>query len=138
MSSRRGVTLIELVVVIALMAIVTGAVAPALTSLDRRNPTAVDAVVELIRRARTSALERGSAVTLTIDPASARYWLDVPDTSDVIVLPQGATLTATSPRVHLRFDPTGSADADAIFVHEQNAVTAIVLDRWTGEVRDER
>jgi prepilin-type N-terminal cleavage/methylation domain-containing protein len=138
LTNRRGVTLIELVVVIMLMAIVAGVAAPAFTSFDRRTPTGVDAVVDLIRHARLTAVEQGRAVTLTIDPATARYWLDAPDTTDVLALPQGVTLSAMQPRVHLRFAPTGGVDADPILVHEQNAVTPIVLDRWTGELRNAR
>jgi Tfp pilus assembly protein FimT len=130
-------TLIELLVVISLMAIVAGAVAPALASLDRRSTqTGLDAVNQLLQRSRSTAIDRASAVNLTIDPATARYWVDPPDTSDVLPLPAGASLSATAQRVHFRFAANGEATSDvALFVRDASRVTPIVLESWSGEVR---
>ena len=61
MALREGMTMIELVVVITLMAIIAGVSAPALASLDKpRNASAIDAVVTLLRRSRTMAIRRAS------------------------------------------------------------------------------
>jgi Tfp pilus assembly protein FimT len=131
-------TLIELVVVIALMAIIAGVSAPALASLDRpRNTSGLDAVVTLLRRSRAAAIQRGTVVTVTIDPANARYWVDPPDTATaVLILPPQATLSARSPRVHFRFTPDGQSVTDEpLFVHQGTSGTSVVLEPWTGEVR---
>jgi len=136
LQARRGVTLIELVVVMALIAIIAGVTAPALTALDRRDANATEVVVGLLRKARATAIERGVAVTMTIDPSAARYWLDVPDTTDVIVLPAGASLTASSARVHVRFAPDGGVAADPLFVRQGDRAIPITFDPWSGEVRD--
>ncbi len=136
--ARRGVTLIELVVVIALMSIIAGVTVPALSSLDRREPTAVDIVSTLLRETRATAIEQGRSVVLTIDPATARYWLDVPDTTGVLALPGGATLMAPTPRVHVRFAATGEVDAEPFFVREHDLATPVVFDRWSGEARGGR
>ena len=134
--TRRGMTLIELVVVIALMAIIAGVSAPALASLDRpRNASAVDAVVTMLRRSRASAIQRATVVTVTIDPTSARYWVDPPDTAAFFALPPQTSLSARSPRVHFRFAPDGQTTTDEpLFVRQGASASSIVLEPWTGEV----
>jgi Tfp pilus assembly protein FimT len=130
-------TLIELVVVIALMAIIAGVSAPALASLDRpRNTSGLD-VVTLLRRSRATAIQRGVVVTVTIDPATARYWVDPPDTAVAVLnLSPQTALSARSPRVHFRFGPDGQSVTDEpLFVHQGAAANSIVLEPWTGEVR---
>ena len=130
--------MIELVVVITLMAIIAGVSAPALASLGHaRNASGLDAVVTLLRRSRAMAIRRALVVTVTIDPATARYWVDPPDTSAVLVLPAHASLSARSTRVHFRFAPDGQAITDEpLFVREGASVNPIVLAPWTGEVQN--
>ena len=134
--TRRGMTLIELIVVIALMAIIAGVAAPALASLDRpRNASGVDAVVTMLRRSRATAIQRATVVTVTIDPTNARYWVDPPDTAAFITLPPHASLSARSARVHFRFAPDGQSITDEpLFMRQGASVSSIVLEPWTGEV----
>ena len=99
--------MIELVVVIALMAIIAGVSAPALASLDRpRNTSGIDAVVTLLRRSRAMAIQRATVVTVTIDPATARYWVDPPDSAAVLILPRRRvavrTIAASSLQIRAR------------------------------------
>ena len=135
--TRRGMTLIELVVVIALMAIVAGVSAPALASLGRPgNVSGFDVVATMLRRTRATAIQRATVITVTIDPTSARYWTDPPDTAAVLALPPQATLSARSPRVHFRFAPDGQSTTDEpLFVREGASVRPVILETWTGEVR---
>ena len=129
--------MIELVVVITLMAIIAGVSAPALASLDHpRNASSREVVVTLLRRSRAMAIQRAIVVTVTIDPATARYWVDPPDTSAVLAPPAHASLSAQSTRVHFRFAPDGKAITDEpLFVREGGSAISIVLEPWTGEVR---
>ena len=137
MTPRRGVTLIELVVVITLMAIIAGVSAPALVSLDRKaEPSGLDALVLLLRRSRATAIARATVVTVTIDPATARYWVDPPDTVAVLGLLAQSSLSAGSPRVHFRFTPDGQAVTDEpLFVQDRGSSAAVFIEPWTGEVR---
>ena len=137
----RGMTLIELVVVIALMAIIAGVSAPALASLGGPgNVSGLDVVAMTLRRTRATAIQRATVVTVTIDPTSARYWTDPPDTAAVLTLPPQATLSARLPRVHFRFEPDGRSTTDEpLFVHEGALVRPVILQTWIGEVhRDAR
>jgi Tfp pilus assembly protein FimT len=130
-------TMIELVVVIALIAIIAGVSAPALASLDRpRNTSGLDAVITLLRRSRAMAIQRAIVVTVTIDPTTARYWVDPPDSAAALTLAAQATLSARSPRVHFRFAPDGQSITDEpLFVREGASANPIVLEPWIGEVR---
>ncbi len=131
----RGVTLIEIVVVIALMAIVASVSAPAFNAFEHgHDAPSVDPVTTLLRRARATALERGHAVTVTIDPATRRFWLDVPDTSGLLELPPNVTLFSPQARVHERFEPNGEATADPLFVRTGTRSIPVIVDRWSGEV----
>jgi prepilin-type N-terminal cleavage/methylation domain-containing protein len=140
MTQRRGMTIIELVVVISLMAIIAGVSAPALASFGQpRNASALDVVVALLRRSRATAIQRSTAVSVTIDATTARYWVDPPDTTAVLSLPPQATLSARSARVHFRFAPDGQVVSDEpLFVRDVAGVTPVLIDAWTGEVRSAR
>ena len=132
MIARRGMTLIELVVVMALIALIAGVAAPAFLS-GARSTTAAQQVATLIRSARARALERGAVVTMTIDPLTRTFWLDRPDTTGVIELPDGASLRGDM-RVHFRFEPSGEVAADALTVNDGGTLSQLRVDRWTGEV----
>jgi prepilin-type N-terminal cleavage/methylation domain-containing protein len=133
MTTRRGTTLIELVVVIALMAIIAGVSAPALASLDRKTQTSgLDALVSLLTRSRATAVQRATVVTVTIDPATSRYWVDPPDTVALL----NVSMSADAPRVHFRFTPDGQTVADEpLFVRDGQSTSAVLIEPWTGEVR---
>jgi prepilin-type N-terminal cleavage/methylation domain-containing protein len=134
MTARRGTTLIELMVVIALMAVVAGVATPALRSLTaERQQSAAQRVAAVLRSARSRAIERGKEISVTLDPATGRFWLDHPDTTGVIQLPPGARITG-APRVHFRFSPTGAAAFDPIVVTEGGVTHRVAVDRWSGEV----
>jgi len=130
--SRSGVTVIEMVVVMALIGIMAGVVAPSILSPERRitNESALDRVDALLRFARATAIERARRVNLVIDPATSRFWLDLPDTAGDLALPEGATLLSRARRVHIQFEPTGEAAmSDALFVQQGESTTGVRADR---------
>jgi prepilin-type N-terminal cleavage/methylation domain-containing protein len=63
MSSRRGFTLLEVMVVLVLIGLASALVAPSLLSPQRRTD---DAVARLIDSARRAAVQRAGPVTLSI------------------------------------------------------------------------
>lgn len=124
-------TVIELVVVIALIGIMAGAAAPSLASFDQRVPNHADSALvgELLRFGRRLAVERGAPVELTLDPESGRYWIDSSDSSAVLSLPEGTRLVSRSRRIHLHFDPTGETDIDAELLIRRGETITAILDR---------
>jgi prepilin-type N-terminal cleavage/methylation domain-containing protein len=129
---EKGMTIIELVVVVALIGIMAGVVTPSLVALDRRpsEPSAPELIDGLIRRARSTAIERAANVELTIDPTSGRFWLEPPDTSGVIAFPAGVAVASRASRVHIHVKPNGEAYIDAeLFVRHGDTTTSITVDR---------
>ena len=68
--SRRGFTLIEMIVVLIVIAVTAGLTAPAMMRMA--GPAADDSdaapLTALLRGARRQAIEGGSVVTLILDP----------------------------------------------------------------------
>ena len=129
---RAGLTVMEMVIVIALIGIMAGVVAPSIVSAERQitHDSALDRVEALMRFARATAIGRARRVNLVIDPASNRFWLDLPDTAGELALPEGATLVSRARRVHIQLEPTGeTAMSDALFVRQGESTTAVRDDR---------
>jgi prepilin-type N-terminal cleavage/methylation domain-containing protein len=129
---RRGFTVIELVVVVALVGIMMGVVAPSVASLGRRidESGAMARVDALIHRGKASAVERATTATITIDPITRRFWLEPPDTTGLLVLPADASLISRAKRVHIRIEPNGEAAIDeALFVRRGDTTTPVVIGR---------
>src|SRR5690606_945434 len=76
---RRGFTLVELVVAFVVLAVMAAMAAPAFLA-SPRPPAALDdaqgRLQALFRLARDSAVRSATPVTVVIDSASGRVWLD--------------------------------------------------------------
>jgi type IV fimbrial biogenesis protein FimT len=138
----RGLTLIELVVVLAIVGVSAAVALPAFGRLLDDEPSPAAPVVELLERARRTAMERAVRVTVTVIPASGRYWVwadgddaRAPLADGVLALPAGARLAASGLRARVRFDPGGHAAGDTVVVWSATGAELVSADRWTGEVR---
>lgn len=74
---RSGFTLIELILVMVILAVVSGAMVPSLTSfrIGRANVNTADQLVALANYARNQAISEGRPYRLNVDPAGGQYWL---------------------------------------------------------------
>lgn len=79
---RRGLTLLEVIIVLALLAVVAAMGAPKLSAELRRRTTqlAVDQLATAHSLARATAVRYGRVAQLHIDASNTRFWVDV-DTS---------------------------------------------------------
>lgn len=79
---RRGFTLLEVIIVLALLAVVAAMGAPKLSAELRRRTTqlAVDQLATGHSLARATAVRYGRVAQLHIDAANTKFWVDV-DTS---------------------------------------------------------
>ncbi len=84
-ASRRtgglaGITLLELVMALTIIALAVGVAVPAFLGLARRDDLtmATQRVQTLFRLARDSAISSGLAVTVVIDSVSELVWIDTP------------------------------------------------------------
>ncbi len=138
---RTGFTLIELVVVIAILGVTFAVAIPSFTNRDRSGRADVaDAIARLLERARNSAAEQAREMRVTIAPAEARVWIRSGnsaaafDTSFTLPLSAGTTLSAASPRVQFVFDASGRARGDQLLIESNGARTAITVDPSSGDV----
>jgi len=137
----RGFTLIELVVTLAIAGIAAAVAVPALGALLREEPRASAPAAELLDRARRTATERGTRVTVVLVPETGRYWAWADTREGRTVLAEGvlalgpdARLVATKPRLRIAFDPYGGAVGDTLAIHTAAGGELVIPDRWTGEV----
>jgi prepilin-type N-terminal cleavage/methylation domain-containing protein len=81
-NSRRGFTLVEIIITLGLLAVIAAMGAPRLQGALRRRitQTAADQFVTAHSLARGTAIRYGRVAQLHIDPATTRFWVDV-DTS---------------------------------------------------------
>lgn len=138
---RAGFTLIELVVVIAILGVTFAVAIPSFTNRDRSGRAdAANTIARLLERARNNAAEQAREMRVTIAPADARVWIysnnfaGTPDTSFTLPLPAGTTLSATSPRVQFVFDASGRARGDQLLIESNGARIAITVDPFSGDV----
>lgn len=137
---RGGFTLVEMVVVLVILSIAAAAVAPAL--LRPSAPAEVEAaaqVVKMLGGARRLAVERGEAVSLTLDPA-ARTWRAAAEpvgdslAAGALELPPGVAIApAGAPRFVFR--PLGGAAGGPLTLAVEGRTVRVDVDRWTGEAR---
>lgn len=141
----RGFTLVEILVVLAILGITAAAVVPALARATTDDDVARAArdFERVAVAARTTALERATPVDVTVIPESGRYWVRLLDDggttidSGTIVLDHGTRLRSLVSRPRMRFGPLGTADGDSLIVLGGGGARALVLDRWTGGIRVE-
>jgi prepilin-type N-terminal cleavage/methylation domain-containing protein len=79
---RRGVTLLEVIIVMSVLAVVAAMGAPKLSAALRRRTTqtAADQFVAAHSLARSTAVRYGRVAQFHIDASATRFWVDV-DTS---------------------------------------------------------
>ncbi len=141
---KRGFTLVEVVVVVAILAISAAVVAPALVSAARTDPLARTAgeLTGLLTSARIAAVERGTPVTVAVTLATGRYVVTIERRDSSTVLAEGGLVlddvrlaAGGRPAVRVRFDPLGPAEPDSVSVLGTTGHRVVRVDPWTGEVR---
>jgi len=149
---RTGHTLTEMLVVLAILGVMAGAVVPVMRNARDEDGVAQTArvLVELMNHSRASAADRGVVITLVVDPATGRAWTSEGD--DAALVPDSltaplaeslararhagapVTITAAAPRARWTFAPSGLAFGDPILVRDPTHAVLVTVDRWTGEV----
>lgn len=130
---ERGFSLVELIVVIAILSIALAAAVPLAGSL--RQSMAVDvAARELalgLRTARAAAIYGNKEATFMLDGAAGQYWSDAAPArkrlpAQVAFSPEQRTVA------EIRFFPDGGASGGTIVLTDARRSAAIQIDALTG------
>jgi len=124
---RNGFSLIELVVVLMIMAIVAGAVAPAMVRSTRERAPGED-IVNLLREARRLAARTGLPVQVTVRGQSFSLAVSAGQPR------KGRLQIVTQDTADFSFEPTGMATGDSLRFIDAGKSRVAVLDAWTGDV----
>lgn len=142
MQSRRGFTLVELLVVVGLVAaaLAIGASAMRAGLPGTQLRAAAREVAAQLRYTRAQAIVSGRAQTFTLD-ARTREWQSPNRRHGT--LPQSVTIVATGARIEqqaadqasVRFFPEGAATGGRILLRHEQAAWQVDVEWLTGEVR---
>ena len=142
MRARRGFTLWEMSIVLAITALVAAVVIPALVGPQFGNdpvPQVGDQIVGLLRDARRSAIDYDQTITVRIDPTSGMYQIDTTGAYGTGMYTQGQlslsafeSLVTDLPRLVYVFRPTGAAFGDSVGVSGSNGAATVLVDPWSG------
>ena len=135
----HGFTLVELLVVLAIMAFATLAVAPSLQRLVAPRPArpAVEQLLTAIGRSRDEAIQRRQTFRGAFDPGS-RSWQDTAGNvlfqlpEEMSIVPEGGPTTDPLPCV---FRPDGSGCTLSLNVAQDGQDWKLKVDPVTGRIR---
>jgi prepilin-type N-terminal cleavage/methylation domain-containing protein len=138
--SRAGFTLIEMSIVLAIMAIASGLVVPALVDLGRTpQRRTADQLLSLLNATRRVAIDHNVTVTLVLDPKSGNYRVDStglfgsgPVIQSQIDLLGMESMVTDLPRLNFSFRPTGAAMGDTVRVRGADSSVVVSVDPWSG------
>lgn len=114
MQYKKGFTLLELMVVVAIIAIFAAIAVPTFSSWSPRLKfrTSADELHKVLMLARMTAISSNRDVIVTFDQANGTYDVAFPTETKSYSLPDGVnfgTLTSTT----ITYNPTGQADVNA-------------------------
>ena len=137
-SPRRkssGFTLLELIVVLLILALVAGLVAPKMRAftVGQSTDNAAEQIVVLARYARTQAITEGASYRLNFDSGGGAYWLTSSDAGvfkpvsgeygEHLTLPDGAQMrtdrAAQSDGTYVTFQSTGRTDPAHVWITDK-------------------
>ena len=139
-----GHTLWEILLVLALLGMVATLAIPALRPMRARadDPArAAHEIVSLLEETRLTALERGAALELRLDPHGGRAWVLAVDGDSLLPILSAVVTPFTtlrtderSPRPRYTVLPSGEILGEPILFQSPGGTRRISIDPWTGGV----
>lgn len=142
-TSRRGFTLLEMSITLAVMAIAALLVVPALVNFGQVRPRrTAEELLSLLKASRSLAIDSNTTVSVVLDPTSGRYRVDTtglfgsgPVTEGQLEASSVETMNTTSARLQYTFGPDGASYGDTVRVRGIDSAVVIWVDPWNGAAR---
>ncbi|HYH83188.1 MAG TPA: GspH/FimT family pseudopilin [Longimicrobium sp.] len=145
---RSGFTLVELLVVLAMLAIAAAVAVPALRPpAERSAGAAADSLLHVLARARADAAARGTTVGVEVRAGDGGFSV-IADGDDggrdtlragSLPLPAGGrVIGGRDGEARASFDAAGRARADRMAVTDEGGRIEIIVDPWSGAARAAR
>jgi prepilin-type N-terminal cleavage/methylation domain-containing protein len=143
MRGRRGFTLLEMSITLAVMAVAAMLVVPALVDFGQvpQRRTA-EGLLSLLKASRALAIDSNTTVTVVIDPTNGKYRVDSTGVFGTGAVTEGQidetsmeTMATTAVRVKYSFGPTGAAVGDTVRVRGIDSSVVVLVDPWNGVAR---
>ena len=138
-SKSSAFTLLELIVVLIILALVAGLIAPTLRTftVGQSTANAAEQIVVLTHYARTQSITDGNAFRLNFDPDGGSYWLTSSEAGvfnaiggeygEHYNVPPGATMRTDVARqndgTYVTFQSTGRTDPAHIWINDKQGKT---------------
>ena len=131
---EHGFSLIELIVVLAVLSIVAVAVAPLATPWRRGTLMDVAAreVALGLRTARAAAIYGNKETVFTLDGAAGHYWSDGAPAPKALPARISAAFASGTPTGRIRFFPDGGASGGTIVLRDTHRSASIRIDALSG------
>ncbi len=141
--SRRGFTLLEVSITLAVMAVASLLVVPALVDFGRTPPPrTANALLSLLDASRALAVDSNVTVAVVLDPKTGKYRVDSVGVFGAGPVVEGEleqnsmeTFETTVPRLTYTFRPTGASFGDSVRVRGVDSSVVIRVDSWSGAAR---
>jgi len=148
LAGRRGFTLMELMVVLAMLAIAAAVAAPALRPPRERSAgAAADSLLHVLARARAGAAARGTLVRVEVRAGDGAWVVagaagdggeDTLAAGELPLPADGRLLAGPAGAARVSFEPAGRARAGHMAVTDPGGRIEIVVDPWSGAARAAR
>jgi general secretion pathway protein H len=135
---ERGLSLLELIVVLAILSLVLVAVAPLV------NPSQRGAMIDVaardlalaLRETRAAAIYGNKGTTFTLDAAAGEYWSDAAPARRTLPARITAAFAAGHARLgQIQFFPDGGASGGTIVLSDAHRSAAIQVDALSGRAK---
>ena len=131
---ERGLSLLELIVVLAILSLILVAVAPLVTQGHRGAMIDVAArdVALALRETRAAAIYGNRGTTFTLDGVAGEYWSDAAPAHRTLPVRITATFAGQAQLGQIQFFPDGGASGGTIVLRDALRSAAIRVDALSG------
>ena len=134
---EHGVTLLELIVVLAILSLIVVAMAPLITPWQRGTMIDVTAreLALALRETRTAAIYGNRQTTFTLDGPAGEYWSDAAPAHRALPVKIVARFARQAEFGQIQFYPDGGASGETIVLRDARRSATIRVDALSGRAQ---